>query len=58
VDPPSEGILSLYGLTYYTMAQVLQGTNSATAARMQEIAQGVFRNTDTPIRPLPEQPAP
>ena len=58
LDTPSEGILSLYGLTYYTMAQVLQGTNSATAARMQEIAQGVFRNTDTPIRPLPEQPAP
>ena len=54
IDKPSEGILSLYGLTYYTMAQVLQGTNTAAAARVQEIAQGVFRNTDTPIRPLPE----
>src|SRR5258705_3943075 len=56
IDKPSEGILSLYGLTYYTMAQVLQGTNTAAAARMQEIAQGVFRNTETPLRPLPEQP--
>jgi hypothetical protein len=58
IDKPSEGILSLYGLTYYTMAQVLQGSNSATAARMQATAQGVFRNTDTPLRPLPEQPRP
>jgi hypothetical protein len=54
VDKPSEGILSLYGLTYYTMAQVLQGTNSSEAARMQEIAQRVFRNTETPLPPLPE----
>ena len=58
IDKPSEGILSLYGLTYYTMAQVVQGTNTAAAARMQEIAQGVFRNTETPLRPLPEQPQP
>jgi hypothetical protein len=56
LDKPSEGILSLYGLTYYTIAQVIQGTNTAAAARMQEIAQGVFRNTETPLRPLPEQP--
>jgi hypothetical protein len=57
VDKPSEGILSLYGLTYYTMAQVLQGTNTATAARLQEIAQRVFRNTETPLPPLPEPAA-
>ena len=58
LDKPSEGILSLYALTYYTMAQVLQGTNSETAARMQATAQGVFRNTDRQLQPLPEQPRP
>ena len=58
VDKPSEGILSLYGLTYYTMAQELQTTNSALAARAQAIAQGIFRNTETPVQPLPERPAP
>ena len=58
LDKPSEGILSLYGLTYYTMAQVLQGTNTATSARLQAIAQGVFRNTDRQLQPLPEQPRP
>ena len=58
VDKPSEGILSLYGLTYYTMAQELQTTNSAQAARGQEIAQGIFRNTQTPVQPLPERPLP
>jgi hypothetical protein len=56
IDKPSEGILSLYGLTYYAVAEVIQGTNTAAAARMQEIAQGVFRNTETPLQPLPEQP--
>ena len=58
VDKPSEGILSLYGLTYYTMAQEIQTTNSALAARAQAIAQAIFRNTDTPLQPLPERPAP
>ena len=55
VDKPSEGILSLYGLTYYTMAQELQKTNTALSARAQQIAQSVFRNTETPVQPLPEQ---
>src|SRR5437899_2805508 len=54
VDKPSEGILSLYGLTYYTMAEALQGTKSAESARMQQIAQAVFRNTDRTVQPLPE----
>jgi len=58
VDKPSEGILQLYGLTYYTMAQEIQTTNTALSARAQAIAQGVFRNTETSIQPLPEQPAP
>ena len=56
VDKPSEGILSLYGLTYYTMAQALQASNTAASARMQQVAQAVFRNTQTPVQPLPEQP--
>jgi len=57
VDKPSEGILSLYGLTYYTMAQELQTSNSALSSRAQAIALGIFRNTETPIQPLPERGA-
>jgi hypothetical protein len=57
VDEPSKGILDLYGLTYYTMAQELQKTNGALAARAQQIAQSVFRNTRVPVQPLPERPA-
>src|SRR2546426_5324085 len=56
VDKPSEGILSLYGLTYYTMAQELQASQSALAARAQQIAQSIFRNTETMLQPLPERP--
>jgi hypothetical protein len=58
VDKPSEGILQLYGLTYYTMSQELQTTNTRLAARGQAIAQGVFRNTETSLPPLPERAAP
>jgi hypothetical protein len=58
VDKPSEGILSLYALTYYAMAQELHAKNAALAARAQEIAQAIFRNTGTTFQPLPEQPAP
>ena len=57
VDKPSEGILSLYGLTYYTMAQELQATQPLLSARAQQIAQSVFRNTQTTLQPLPELPA-
>jgi len=59
VDKPSEGILSLYALTYYTMAQTLQTTpgRGALAARAQQIAQSIFRNTETTLQPLPERPA-
>ena len=56
VDKPSEGILSLYGLTYYTMAQELQTSQSALALRAQETAQAIFRNTETTLQPLPERP--
>jgi len=58
VDKPSEGILSLYALTYYAMAQELQGRDQALAARAQQMAQAIFRNTATTFQPLPEQPAP
>ena len=55
VDKPSEGILQLYGLTYYTMAQEIQTTNTALSARAQAIAQGILRNTETSLQPLPER---
>ena len=58
VDKPSEGILSLYALTYYAMAQEMQSKNPTLAARAQQIAQAIFRNTATTFEPLPEQPAP
>jgi hypothetical protein len=58
VDKPSEGILQLYGLTYFTMSQELQSTNSALAARGQALAQAIFRNTETALKPLPEQATP
>jgi len=58
LDKPSEGILQLYGLTYYTMAQELQVTQSPLSARAQQIAQAIFRNTGTTLefQPLPERP--
>ena len=58
VDEPSKGILDLYGLTYYTMAEELQKANTALAARAQQIAQAVFRSTRVPLQPLPERTAP
>ncbi len=58
VDEPSRGILDLYGLTYYTMAQELPPSQSALAARAQQIAQAVFKNTRVPLEPLPERTAP
>ena len=56
VDEPSKGILDLYGLTFYTMAEVIQKKDAALAARAQEIAQKVFRNTRMTLQPLPERP--
>jgi hypothetical protein len=56
VDKPSEGILTLYGLAYYYIAQELQTKNAALAAQAQQIAQAVFRNTETTFQPLPERP--
>jgi hypothetical protein len=58
VDEPSKGILDLYGLTYYTMAQELHAPNSALSARAQQIAQSIFRNTRQLVQPLPERSVP
>jgi hypothetical protein len=57
VDKPSEGILSLYALIYYSMAQELQTRDAALSARAQAIAQSIFQNTETHFQPLPERPA-
>jgi hypothetical protein len=56
VDDPSKGILDLYGLTYYTMAEALQQRDAALSARAQQIAQAIFRNTRLTLQPLPERP--
>jgi hypothetical protein len=45
LDNPSEGILSLYGVTYQTISPALQATDSALGARALAIADSVFRNT-------------
>jgi hypothetical protein len=45
VDNPSEGILSLYGVTYQTMAPVLQPIDSTLSLRALGIADSVYRNT-------------
>jgi len=58
VDEPSKGILDLYGLTYYTIAEELQQSDRVLSARAQQIAQAVFRNTRVPVQPLPEPTTP
>jgi len=57
VDQPSEGILTTYGIIYYALAQELQATDPALAARAQAMAQAVFRNTTVNFQPLPERSA-
>ncbi len=56
VDEPSKGILDLYGLTYYTMAEAIQPKDPTLSARAQQIAQAIFRNTRMTLQPLPERP--
>jgi len=55
VDQPSEGILTTYGVMYYSLAQELQATQPTLAARAQVIAGAVFRNTTINFQPLPER---
>jgi len=56
VDEPSKGILDLYALTYYTMAEALQAKDPTLSARAQRISQEIFRNTRMTLQPLPERP--
>ncbi len=51
VDHPSEGILSLYALTYQSMAQVLQARDPALAARALAVADSVYANTSARFQP-------
>jgi hypothetical protein len=54
VDHPSEGIITLYGLTYRTLASVLQGQDPELATRALLLADSVFDNTSARFAPPPE----
>jgi hypothetical protein len=54
VDRPSEGILSLYGITFQAMAQALQTRSPDLATRALLVADSVFQNTDIVFRPPAE----
>lgn len=56
VDHPSEGILSLYGLTFSAMAQALQGRDRDLATRALVRADSIFQNTSVRFAPPPETP--
>jgi hypothetical protein len=45
VDEPSEGILSLYAITYETVSQVLRERDPALAQRAAALADSIFVNT-------------
>jgi predicted component of type VI protein secretion system len=45
VDHPSEGILTLYGITYQTLAEALADRDSTLAARAAHLADSMFANT-------------
>ena len=49
VDPPSEGILTIYGITYQTIAPTLAAKDSAKAIQARAIADSIFRNTGSPF---------
>ncbi|MGH7530477.1 MAG: glycosyltransferase family 117 protein [Gemmatimonadales bacterium] len=57
VDEPSEGIISLYAITYYALAAELQETRPELSLEAQNLAQRIFENTSASFRPLPERPA-
>ncbi|HXI34455.1 MAG TPA: DUF2723 domain-containing protein [Gemmatimonadales bacterium] len=54
IDRPSEGILTLYGLTFEYTAPLLQKTNPALAARALAVQDSIFRNTSQNIGGPPE----
>jgi hypothetical protein len=45
VDHPSEGILTLYGLTYQSLAEALAPRDPARAERAAVLADSMFANT-------------
>jgi hypothetical protein len=51
VDHPSEGILSLYGVTYQTLVPPFQERDSALATRAAAIADAVYANTSLRFQP-------
>ncbi len=54
VDEPSEGIISLYGLTYQSMAEALRTRNPQAANRALIMADSVFKNTSIRFSPPAE----
>ncbi len=56
VDHPSEGILTLYGLTYQTLALGLRQRTPELAARALVMADSIFKNTSARLIPPGEGP--
>ncbi len=56
VDHPSEGILTLYGLTYQTLALGLRERNPQLAARALVLADSIYKNTSVQLVPPAEAP--
>ncbi|MGH7674400.1 MAG: glycosyltransferase family 117 protein [Gemmatimonadales bacterium] len=56
VDHPSEGILTLYGLTYQTLALGLRERNPELAARALVTADSIYKNTSVQLVPPGEGP--
>jgi len=54
VDEPSEGIISLYGLTYQSMVEALRTRNPQAASRALLMADSVFKNTSIRFSPPAE----
>ena len=54
IDRPSEGILTLYGLTFEYTAPLLQKANPALAARALATQDSIFRNTSQYLGGPPE----
>jgi hypothetical protein len=54
IDHPSEGIITLYGLTYRTLAIALRDRNPELATRALLLADSVFENTSASFAPPPE----
>ncbi|MGH7417709.1 MAG: hypothetical protein ACREKB_08045, partial [Candidatus Rokuibacteriota bacterium] len=56
VDHPSEGILTLYGLTYQTLALGLRERSPELAARALVTADSIYKNTSVQLVPPGEGP--